>query len=135
MAERRYRLLVVDDLIDWQKTLGGLLSEAGYEVQMVGSIVDARDKLVTTNFDLAVLDVRLDETDENNTDGLDLAEEIKRRWPKTKVVIATGYGTPPVVRRAMEPQAGTMNRLADDFISKADTNKLVEVVRGTLTHK
>ena len=47
----------------------------------------------TERFHVAVLDVRLDESDEDNIDGLLLMEDIRRKWPTTAVIILTGYAT------------------------------------------
>ena len=132
MADKRYRLLVVDDLSDWRKTLGGLLREAGYEVNVAASLTEARASLKSAPFDLAIVDVRMDETDENNTEGLDLAAEIKRRWPAVKIVIITGYDTSDTVKRAMEPQDARQQRLVADFVTKTETDKLVQVVQRVL---
>ena len=131
MADTRHKILVVDDLSDWRVTLGGLLEDEGYAVQVAGSSDAALKLLASDHFDLALLDVRLDETDEGNTEGLDLASKIRQRWPTVKVVIITGYGTSDTMERAMAKDAQG-RRLASDYIPKTDTEKLVEVVREAL---
>jgi CheY-like chemotaxis protein len=132
MTEKRFRILVVDDLDDWQKTLSGLLREAGYEVDVAGSLNQATKLLRSNLFDLAVIDVRLDETDESNIDGLNLASEIKHLWPSVKTIIITGYDNPEVVRRAMEPVGPNQERLAADFISKTEADKLIKSIQRIL---
>ena len=99
-------ILVVDDLVDWQLTIRGMLKKIGCDVELAGSLVEAREVLSKGKIDLAVLDMRLDERDETNTDGLDLAEEIQTNWPTTKVIIATGYSNPEALQRAWEPAEG-----------------------------
>jgi len=131
MTDKQQRILVVDDLPDWRATLGGLLEDAGYDVQVADSSPAALALLETGRFDLAVLDMRLDESDEENTEGLDLAAEIKRHWPATKVVMITGYGTPDTMRRAMEPDAQD-RRLVANYIPKTETEKLAQIVREVL---
>lgn len=131
MANTRHKILVVDDLPDWRKTLGGLLEDAGYEVQVADSSAKALELLRTNRFDLAVLDMRLDETDEGNTEGLNLAAEIRQRWPTVKAIIITGYGTSDTMRRAIEPDAQDQ-RLVADYIPKTQTEELVQVVRRVL---
>ncbi len=132
MTEKKHRILVVDDLDDWRKTLSGLLHEEGYKVDVAGSFGKAVTLLRSKKFDLAVLDIRLDETDENNTQGLDLASEIKRHWPSVKTIIITGYDNPEIVKRAMEPQGPGKKRLADDFIAKTETDNLLKSVQSLL---
>ena len=76
--------------------------------------------------------MRLDETDETNTQGLDLASEIKRHWASVKTIVITGYDNPAIVKRAMEPQAPGKKRLADDFIPKTETDSLIKSVQSLL---
>ncbi len=59
-------ILIVDDLPDWRATLSGILFDEGYQVRRTGSREEALQMLETERFHLAVLDVRLDETDEDN---------------------------------------------------------------------
>ena len=131
MTSKRRKILVVDDLLDWRATLSGLLEDAGYDVQVAESSITALALLKTDQFDLAVLDMRLDETDESNTEGLDLAAEIKQHWPATKVVMITGYGTPDTMRRAMEPDKQD-RRLVANYIPKTQTEELVKIVHEVL---
>ena len=85
------KILVVDDLPDWRITLSGLLMDQGYDVQTASSIDNALEILEKEYFHVAVLDVRLDETDEDNRDGIQLMHEIKKRRPTTAIIILTGY--------------------------------------------
>ena len=131
MANSSPKLLVVDDLKDWQKTIGGVLQDRGYDVSVAGSVNEAVSLLSKTDYDLALLDLRLDETDEENVEGLTLAEIIRDRWPQVKILIITGYGTPDTLQRSMEPDAQG-KRLVEDFLPKGDTDKLIETVQRIL---
>lgn len=131
MPDKRHRILVVDDLPDWRLTLGGLLEDEGYDIEVAGSSSEALELLRADHFDLAVLDIRLDETDEGNTEGINLAAEIRARWPKVRVVFITGYGTPDIMREALEPDPEG-RRLAANYIPKTETEDLVRIVRRTL---
>ena len=131
MVCTRHKILVVDDLSDWRVTLGGLLEDEGYAVQVAGSSDAALSLLASDHFDLALLDMRLDETDESNTEGLDLADKIRQRWPEVKVIIITGYGTSDTMKRAMEPDVQGRILVAD-YIPKTETEELVRVVRRVL---
>lgn len=125
------RVLVVDDLPDWQKTLKGFLSDEGFEVKTAGSVRLALEAVNANRFDLAIVDIRLDETNEEDVNGLNLAFEIKKLDPNMKIIILTGYASIDLVRKAMEPNA-TGKRLADDFISKDKTDELLEIVQRLL---
>lgn len=125
------KLLVVDDIEDWQLTISGVLQDQGYKVSAAGSVDDALLLLQENKYDLALLDLRLDERDEENVEGLELAKTIKNLYPTMKIVIVTGYGTPEILREAMEP-VPTRKRLVDDYLEKDDTDKLVETVQRVL---
>jgi CheY-like chemotaxis protein len=131
MAKSPFKLLVVDDLEDWRKTISGVLEDEEYDVSVAGSATDAISLLGKSKYDLALLDLRLDESDEENVEGLSLAKNIREHWPEVKIVIVTGYGTPEVLQKSMEPDVQG-NSLVDDFLPKTDTDKLIETVQRIL---
>ena len=122
------RVLIVDDVVDWQNSLSGLLSDEGYAVRSVGSRVKALDALNSECFNVAVLDVRLDEEDEGNTEGLLLMHEIKKSYPSIAIIILTGYATVGMVREALEPD-DERNSPAFGFLEKTETAQLPGYVR------
>lgn len=130
--KKKHRILVVDDLADWRKTLSGLLREEEYKVDSASSFEEAMTLLRSKEFDLVITDVRLDETDENNTQGLDIASEIILNWSAIKIIIITGYSNPEIVNRAMIPQDYGKKRLVDDFVPKTETDNLIKSVRSLL---
>jgi DNA-binding NtrC family response regulator len=113
------KILIVDDAPDWREILAGLIVDfyPAYTVITAASIDEAKNKLALENFNLAILDIRLDDSDEGNTEGLLLTEFIHAHHPQTQVLIITGYGNLDTVERAMQPnEAGV--RLAVDYIEK-----------------
>jgi CheY-like chemotaxis protein len=131
MANRPYRILIVDDVKDWQDTLKGLLAPLGYSILTVGSSDEALTCLASDPYDLALLDMRLDETDEDNREGLELARQIHLIFPQVKVIIITGYETQSAIDTAMQSSARD-GPLASDFVLKADSIKIVDIVRQVL---
>jgi CheY-like chemotaxis protein len=131
MVELKKTILVVDDVEDWQKTLSGLLADEGYTVVAVGDREAALKAVKTHKFDLAVIDIRLDEADEDNTAGLSLAHEIKLEQMGLPIVIITGYETTESISQAMRPDQ-TGRPLAIDFVLKADMDELVDIVNTKL---
>lgn len=121
------KILVVDDLPDWRITLSGLLMDQGYDVQTASSIDNALEILEKEYFHVAVLDVRLDETDEDNRDGIQLMHEIKKRRPSTEIIILTGYADVSMIQEAMNPnyEGGSA---AFCFLEKEKMNDLVDRV-------
>ncbi len=122
MSTTRPSILVVDDLADWQMTLKGLLTDEGFNVNTAASTDEAIRLLESQSFDAALLDMRLDESDESNTEGLTIAWIIRKRWPPTKVIVFTGYGTQDAVERALAPDT-----------NGAQPAKLLEAVRRLLS--
>jgi CheY-like chemotaxis protein len=131
VAKNHPVVLVVDDIEDWQLTLRGMLKKLGCEVVLAGSLGKAREVISKYKFELALLDMRLDERDESNVDGLDLAEEIQFQYPDIKIIIATGYSTQQALQRAWEPIKGRP-KLVADFIPKAEIDSLLTRVKMAL---
>jgi CheY-like chemotaxis protein len=121
-------ILVVDDLPDWRATLAGILRDEGYEVCVAGDRQQALRLLEAERFHLAVLDVRLDEADEDNREGLELMRQIKAYDPTTAVIILTGYADVRMVQDALRPQANGLP-FAYSFVEKPNSQELIEFVR------
>jgi DNA-binding NtrC family response regulator len=97
----RGKILIVEDFADWRELLRGLLQREGHQVTAVATLPEARAHLnQAKNLDLAILDIRLLETDETNEDGMRLLAEIQERETFTKVIMITGHGTMETQRRA-----------------------------------
>jgi DNA-binding NtrC family response regulator len=97
----RGNILIVEDFADWRELLQGLLQREGHKVESVATLQQARVYLSKTkDLDLAILDIRLVETDETNEEGMHLLEEIDRDQAFTRVIMITGHGTMESQRRA-----------------------------------
>jgi two-component system response regulator AtoC len=101
MAKENARLtiLVVDDeaLLRW--SLAEVLRRSGHRVIEATSAHEALDAIgdTSSSIDVALLDYRLpDSTD------LRLLEEVRRRVPKSAVVLMTAFGTPETVQGALD---------------------------------
>ena len=127
------RVLVVDDQPDVRVSLSGLLLDLGHDVRSVSSRAEALQLMDTERFHVVVLDVRLDESDVDNRDGLLLMEDIHRKWPSTAVVILTGYGTVDMVQKALQPNRNGKT-LAFSFLQKSEFDRLPEYVELALEH-
>jgi DNA-binding NtrC family response regulator len=97
----RGKILIVEDFADWRELLKGLLQREGHLVEAASTLQEAEGRLAQTkDLDLAILDIRLMETDESNEDGLRLLAEIHERQGFTKVIMITGHGTMETQRKA-----------------------------------
>jgi DNA-binding NtrC family response regulator len=97
----RGKILIVEDYVDWRELLVGLLQREGHHVDAVATLVEAQDFFAQNREpDLAIVDIRLVETDESNEDGMRLLAEIHTQQIWTKVIMITGHGTMETQRRA-----------------------------------
>jgi two-component system response regulator PilR (NtrC family) len=97
----RGKILIVEDFADWRELLQGLLQREGYDVESAATLLEAQEHIGQAgDLDLAVLDIRLVETDEANQDGMRLLGEIHERRSFTKVIMITGHGTMESQRKA-----------------------------------
>jgi CheY-like chemotaxis protein len=125
------RILVVDDLPDLRLTIQGILEDAGYFVLSVSSKEEALRALGTGRFHVAVLDVRLDEWDEENKDGLDLMFEINKIDSTIAIIILTGFADVQMVQAALQPDREG-KRPAFGFLNKSEIDQLVDYVQRAL---
>ncbi len=130
LDQQKHHILIVDDNPDWQLTFRGVLKSAGFEVTTAASREEAIQKLAAERFDLALLDIRLDESNENDSSGLALAEQISQRWDWMKVIIATGYTSDEFIRKALTPKG--RKRLAVGFVQKQDVGNLARIIAKAL---
>ncbi len=77
-------ILVVDDEANIRSSLHGVLSREGHQVDMAGSLAEAR-RLLREAYDVVLLDVRFPEGN-----GLDLLAEIRADAPATTVIMMSG---------------------------------------------
>ena len=124
------KILILEDVPDWRTTLKAILQDNGFIVATASSTTEARNVLTKEQFDIALLDIRLDESDED--EGLVFAEEISQMWPAVKVIFVTGYANDEYIQRAMVPRLPGGKRLAVDFIKKNDISNLVNTVKRAI---
>lgn len=96
------RILIVEDREEWRRTLVEALQRAGFDAQAVESADRARQLLGAELFHVLVLDIRLDEGDTSNTDGLKLLQELDQRnlTEAIQVIMLSSYGTKDQMRMA-----------------------------------
>ncbi len=100
------KILIVDDDSSIRNTLKEVLSRESYQVSTAGSGEEALKIMRETNFDLALLDLKM-----IGMDGLSLMKEIKRRSPLTGIIMLTGYAT-------LESAIGALRQGAHDYLLK-----------------
>lgn len=82
------KILIVDDEESIRGFLTDLLEGEGYCCVSAASGAEALDQLRADFFNLVFTDIRMP-----GMSGIDLLLEIKRKWPKTEVIIMTSYAS------------------------------------------
>ena len=108
MMNKGPRVLVVDDEEIARKNLTHILSRENYDVVAVADGGQALRELETAEFDVVLTDLRM-----GRTDGMDLLDRIKIKYPDTKVILVTGFATVPSAIEAM--QKGAFHYIAKPF--------------------
>jgi DNA-binding NtrC family response regulator len=102
----KLEVLVLDDEPIVGKRLKPALEKIGCRVEVFEAPKEALERIEAKEFDIVVTDIRMDEID-----GMEVLDFVASRWPRTKVVMITGYAMMALARQAME-------KGAFDFIAK-----------------
>lgn len=126
MIERRRRVLVIEDLPTWQRTFEETFEDAGYEVRTVATRADALVALDEDLFHLLVVDLRLNDDDPSNIDGMGFLRELTRRGLNEvfEVIVCTAYGSGHMMREAFKDHG------VQHFLNKMDFD--AEELLGTV---
>ncbi len=100
------RLLIVDDDRVFREELSELLRDDGHTVATDGSVAKALETLGSAEFDVVLTDLKMP-----RTSGMELLREVRARWPRTLVVMITGFAT---IETALEAMKGG----AFDYVRK-----------------
>lgn len=100
-GNEKKRVLIVEDMKNWQELLRDLLKK-DYTVTVCDNLDGAWEiiKQQDPPFHVAILDIRLEDRDADNQDGLALAELMNAIKECTKIIILTGYPTPETKKKA-----------------------------------
>ncbi len=96
------RALIVEDLRFWQDTLREILADAGCQVWAASSYAEALETLARNEFDLAMIDVVLDDTNRHNRDGLRVLRHILDRQLDIFAIIITSSDPKRIQREVNE---------------------------------
>ncbi|MFC2036913.1 response regulator [Chloroflexota bacterium] len=88
----RSRILVVDDQPNWREVITDVLRDAGDYVRGADSVASAWKLLDKEDFDIAILDVRLVDSNPYDIQGIELLEQMKEKLgDRFPIVVMTGY--------------------------------------------
>jgi DNA-binding NtrC family response regulator len=108
---QRGSLLLVDDDRHLLESMSDWLRSHGWETAEARGCADALERLRLRAFDLALVDVRL-----QDGDGFDLLEQIRRGYPDCQVLLMSGYGDADAALEAL--RAGAADYLTKPLIGE-----------------
>jgi two-component system, NtrC family, response regulator HydG len=118
------KILIVDDELVVRDSLGKWFTSEGYTARPVGSAREALEVIQQTEFDIALLDIKMP-----GMDGMELQTRLREADPDLTVVIMTGYASVDTAVQALK-------RGAYDYITKpVDPDELSHLVSNALEHK
>jgi CheY-like chemotaxis protein len=115
--KRAGRILAVDDNRRWRELLSETLQQSGYYVDTAASYAEASQRLSDALYHLLILDIRLEDADEENNEGMDLLRQIKQHGPDDalRVIILSAFGTKSQMREAFRDHHVADFQSKDDF--------------------
>ncbi len=93
---RPLRLLLVDDEAGFADVLARRLARRGLRVQVAGSGREAVRILRRADFDVAVVDLKME-----GMDGIELLRIVKAMVPELPVILFTGHGSERATRQGL----------------------------------
>ncbi len=115
------RLLLVDDEIGYLEVLSKRLTRRGYRVTTASSGTEAIRALRQWEFDLAVVDLKMEDMD-----GIEVLKVFKKMDPSLRVIMLTGHGSERAARDGITQGA------FDYLIKPVGLESLIETITAAL---
>lgn len=115
------RLLLVDDEKGFADILAKRLSKRGFEVTVALSGAEALKDLRKTDFDIAILDLKM-----GDMDGIEVLKIFKKMCPSMETIMLTGHGSEQAAREGLAIGAVA-------YLTKpCDLDELIEKIRQSI---
>jgi DNA-binding NtrC family response regulator len=101
-------ILILDDEPIVSKRLQPSLEKKGYEVEAFTRSEDALRRVKERRFDIVVTDLKME-----GVDGMQFLTEVKEKYPKTEVIVITGFATMATAKESFSK--GVFDFLAKPF--------------------
>ncbi|GEM_PF-2933445 len=126
-------ILVVDDSPSWCAIYQEMLGDAGYSVRIATDLAQALGSLNEQFFHVAIVDIRLDNGDRDNVQGIQVLQRIWELNEGTMAIVSSAYAT-------AEMLPAFMSYGIFDFVAKRATNpddlarqyRSAAFIRGTI---
>lgn len=115
------KALIVDDIPEYVDTMEAYLEDM-FDVLTAQSLEEAKSVLKDNPIDLAIIDIRLNEEDPGNKEGIDLLKWLRKRMPEAGVIVMSAY-------KEFDYAVEALNASADYFMRKPiDPDELNSVI-------
>ena len=117
------KILVIDDEDIVRMSCSRTLRPEGFEVSLAKNGVEGLKMASENMFDLVLTDLKMPDMD-----GIEVLRSIKEKWPKTEVIIVTGYQTVDTAVKAIK--LGANNYIEKPFTPDALILAVTEALTG-----
>ncbi len=118
MTKTTYAILLVDDDKSWQHINKIVLGKFGFHMDTASTKDEALEKIQRTEYEIAVIDLRLVDEDQSNFDGIEIIKELYKKHPNTRVLVKSGY-----LSSDIEIELKSLGIGKENIFDKATTNK------------
>ncbi len=123
MEKSNYKILIVDDEIEYQRVFSYLLKRDGYDVMTASGAREALNLLDKSEIDLIMTDLKMPDMD-----GLELVKEVKTRHEDVSIMVITAYGSIESAVEAMKYGAcGYSIKNSEPEVLLADIHRLAKI--------
>ncbi len=117
-------ILLVDDEENLRLTLAMILTRQGYHVDTAATVMEARQRLEDTSYDLTFLDLMLPDAN-----GLTLLPDLRSRFPHMSVLVLTAHDK-------LDAASAAVSQGARDYLLKPiDPPAILQRVKEVLSDK
>jgi len=118
------KILIIDDDLDIQETMGSLLEAEGFQISAAETVEKGLELIESESPALVLLDVMFPE---KKTRGFEAAAEIKAKYPKLPLFVLTA------INREYAFDFSKEDVKADEFLNKpVKIERLVKLIRNYL---
>ena len=133
MEYKKKKVLIVDDQKDYLKLIINEL-KSEFDIRYSDSLSGLKN-IILDKLDVALLDIRLNKDDSENTDGIEILKILHNERPNIPVIMMTAYGDVDIAVESMK--FGAVDFIQKNKVEIADIRKVIQtnLVKHKLTRK
>jgi len=108
VGSKKLQILILDDEPIVCKRLKPAFLKAGYDVETFTDSAHANERICEKDFDIVITDLKME-----GMSGMEFLAEVKKRSPRTEVIVITGFATLEASKESSEK--GVFNFVAKPF--------------------